>query len=330
MMDRFICAVPFSFPNTNERGVFFVSKNKGRNRARSESLSNFSGQHLLINKHLIRDLIHMAGITSKDTVLDIGAGAGAITIPLASKAAKVLAIENDPAYAEKLSAKIKDAPNAAVKQIDILQLTLPNYPFLVVANIPFSITTPIFGKLLDQPSMLLQRAVLIVEMGAAKRFTADPITNPRILKWRMWYDIRLMRTVPSNNFSPPPRVDAAVVTVSRKNSPLIAPHHHAKFMALAAYGLKNPNAPLLAAFSGIFTPPQMTHVARRLKVDRNQPVCSLDEQQWAELFHAMLQHVEPHRWPKLPKASTMPKAPKAPKAPKVPKVRKRKQDRQRR
>ncbi|MDF2652121.1 MAG: rRNA ((6)-)-methyltransferase [Paenibacillus sp.] len=247
-------------------------------------------------------MIDLAKITPRDTVLDIGAGTGAITLPLAAKAANVLAVENDPAYVRKLSSKLKDPTNVRIKQIDFMQLQLPKEPFCVVANIPYSITTPIFAKLLGRPkTVMLQRAVLLIEKGAARRFTAAPTTDPRILGWKMWYDIRLVRTVSPDHFSPPPRVDSAVVAVSRKVQPTVPPHHYERFFALAAYGLRDPGLPFDRAMAGVYTPPQLARLVKTLKIDRHQPVCRLNEHQWGELFLAMLQHVQPQRWPKLPK-----------------------------
>jgi len=270
-----------------------------KNNARyPRETSNFSGQHLLINKFLINELVNLARINRGDTVIDIGAGTGAITIPVAEKAGTVIAIENDPASIQKLKSKINGEYNVKIKQVDVLRYKLPESPFSVVANIPFSITTPIFEKFLGNPS-LLQRAVFIIEKGAAKRFTSVPITNPLILSWRMWYDIRLVRTVAASNFSPPPSVDSAVVTVIRKENALVPLNLRGKFAAFASQGLRYPHLPFYEAMGKVFTPPQIARLVRELRVDRNQPICSLNEQQWGMLFTAMTRHVEPYRWPKL-------------------------------
>lgn len=279
--------------------VFFVMpKNNSRNH---NETSNFSGQHLLINKLLIKELVNLARIDRGDTVIDIGAGTGAITFPLAEKAGTVIAIENDPASIQKLKSKMNEENNIKIKQIDVLQYALPRSPFCVVANIPFSITSLIFEKFLGDPSLLLQRAVFIIEKGAAKRFTAVPMTNPLILSWRMWYNIRLVRTVPSCNFSPPPSVDSAVVTVIRKKNPVVPLNLRGKFMGFASHGLRYPHLPFYEAMREVFTPPQITKLVKELRIDRNQPIGSLNEQQWGLLFLAMTKHVEPYRWPKPPK-----------------------------
>ncbi|GGA43115.1 ribosomal RNA small subunit methyltransferase A [Kroppenstedtia guangzhouensis] len=267
-------------------------------KQRHKEGANFPGQHLMHNKGLIKELIKISGVNRRDLVLEIGAGTGNLTLPLAEKSKKVLAVENDPVFAEKLQRKIKLDSNIEVIQRNFLQMNLPRVPFSVVANIPYSITTPILGKLFDQPGLPIRRAVLVVEKGAAKRFTADPITNPRILKWRMWFEMKMGRTIPPRNFSPPPRVDSAILILQRKDQPVVALHHHSRFMALATYGLKSPHLSVPLALKGVFTPPQLKHLLRHLKMDRDTPICSLTEDQWGVVFNTMIQVVPPFRWPK--------------------------------
>lgn len=278
-----------------------MSKNRPIHRDASKSSSNFSAQHLLVNKGLIQELIRLANIRPADTVLDIGAGTGAITLPLAEKAANVVAIENDSDFIGKLSQKTGDKTNINIWRADFLQTRLPDIPFSVVANIPYSITTPILKKLLDSPAGSLQRAALIVEKGAAKRFTSYPITDPRILKWRIWFDIRMVRTISPDHFSPRPRVDSAILTICRRASTTVPPKHHLRFMALAVHGLRFPQLPFFQALGEVFSPPQIMKLARSLGIDRNHPICQLTELQWSILFMAMLQHVQPDRWPRIPK-----------------------------
>ncbi|GIP21144.1 rRNA adenine dimethyltransferase family protein [Paenibacillus sp. J22TS3] len=278
-----------------------MTRNRSRNREGSNHFANFPAQHLLIHPGLIHEMIALARIGPKDTALDIGAGTGAITVLLTRVAARVIAVENDPEYIRKLTTKMRDVHNVSIRQADVLKMDMPKQPFIIVANIPYSITTPIFGRLFDHPQLPVQRAVLVIEKGAARRFTADPITDPRILKWRMYYDFRLVRTVSPSYFSPPPRVESAVILVERKRNPLIPYKDHGRFMALASNVLKAPMASFYRAVAGIFTPGQVKHLVRMLKIHRDQPVSSLNERQWGELFMTMLQYVEPHRWPKRPK-----------------------------
>lgn len=263
--------------------------------------TNFPGQHLMHNKRLAKELVGLARIQPDEIVVDIGAGTGVLTLPLAEAAKRVLAVENDPKLAEKLTQKIKQESkaNITIIQRDILQVHLPRTPYCVVANIPYSITTPILGMLLDQPTQPFQRAVFVVEKGAAKRFTTVPITNPRILKWRIWFEIKIGRTIPPDQFSPPPRVDSAVMTVDRIKQPPVSLRHHSRFMALATHALKHPHSPLSTALREVFTAPQINHLAKGLSLNRDTPIGSLREDQWGTVFHTMLQYVDPARWPRL-------------------------------
>ncbi|MFD1394536.1 23S ribosomal RNA methyltransferase Erm [Kroppenstedtia eburnea] len=260
--------------------------------------ANFPGQHLMHNKGLIKELVKISEVNRQDLVLEIGAGTGNLTMPLAEKSKKVLAVENDPVFAERLQRKIESVSNIEVIQQDFLQMNLPRVPFSVVANIPYSITTPILGKLFDRPTVPIRRAVLVMEKGAAKRFTADPITNPRILKWRMWFEMKMGRTIPPHHFSPPPRVDSAILTLWRRDQPMVALRHHSRFMALATFGLKSPQLPVSLALKGVFTPPQLKRLLRSLMMDRDAPICSLTEEQWGLVFHTMMQVVQPFRQPR--------------------------------
>ncbi|MFZ5969339.1 MAG: 23S ribosomal RNA methyltransferase Erm [Bacillota bacterium] len=274
-------------------------QDKGHRKVRKwRSGPNFSGQHLMHNKEIIKEIIKQAQIKSKDTVIDLGAGKGALTFPLAEKAGKVLAVENDPAFAEILRRKAADYSNITIIEKDILKLNLPQTPFYVVANIPYAITTPILEKLLNKPTNALQGAMIMVEKGAAKRFTANPIMDSRILRWRMWFDIELARVVSRDNFSPPPKVDSAVLRIKGKNNPKVSPKQHLQFMGLAENGLKYPQWPICEALKSIFTPPQMNRLMKNIGMDRDTPICLLSEEQWGDVFHTVIQYVEPFRWPK--------------------------------
>nr|WP_257350326.1 23S ribosomal RNA methyltransferase Erm [Pseudalkalibacillus decolorationis] len=260
---------------------------------------NFSGQHLMHNKQILKSIVKQADIKSTDLVMDIGAGKGALTFPLAEKAKKVLAVENDPVFSEILSRKASGFSNIHIIERDFLMVHLPKEPFCVVANVPYAITTPILKKLLNRPDTAFQRAVLTIEKGAAKRFTANTITNPLILRWRMWFNIEITMAISRENFSPPPKVDSALIRIQRKKNPLVEHKYHSKLASLAEYGLKYPHLPIHDVLKGIFTAPQMKQLIKNMRVKRDAPISSLKEHQWGVVFNTMIQYVEPYRWPKM-------------------------------
>ncbi|MFS0646305.1 23S ribosomal RNA methyltransferase Erm [Siminovitchia sp. 179-K 8D1 HS] len=262
---------------------------------------NFSGQHLMHHKKLIHEIVDQAKIGIHDTVLDLGAGKGALTTVLNQKAGKVLAVEYDRKFIEVLKRKVTHNPNTKVIHQDILKLRLPNEPFIVVSNIPYSITTPIMKMLLNKPSSGFQRGVIVMEKGAAIRFTSKYVKDSYVIAWRMWFEIRYVKGISRNSFSPPPKVDSAMITINRKAKPIVPVADYKIFWGLADYVLKKPALSIDTALRGVFTPPQMKHLKRKLGIKSDFPVACLSESQWGIIFETMVKHVPRFRWPKIKK-----------------------------
>ncbi|MEI3607748.1 23S ribosomal RNA methyltransferase Erm [Pseudogracilibacillus sp. SE30717A] len=263
---------------------------------------NFSGQHLMHNKRLIHEIVDQAKISTHDLVLDLGAGRGALTLVLSKKAKNVLAVEYDSKFVEILKQKSCHDPNTKIIHQDILKIHLPKKPFVVVSNIPYSITTPIMKMLLNKPSSGFQRGVIVMEKGAAKRFTSSFVKDSYVLAWRMWFDIRYVKGISRINFFPSPKVDSAMITINRKAKPIVPVTDYLIFWGLANYVLKNPQLSIDFALRGVFTPPQIKHLKRNLRIKNEVPVATLSEQQWGFIFETMVKHVPRFRWPKINKA----------------------------
>lgn len=260
---------------------------------------NFSGQHLLNNKEVIKDIINIARISKGDLVLELGAGKGAITNDLSNRARKVLAVEYDQKFIKKLDQL--ELKNTVIIKQDILKISLPREPFIVVSNIPYAITTPIMKKLLNNPLSNFQRGVLLMEKGAAKRFTSNYVKDPYVIAWRMWFDIQYVKGISRKNFSPPPKVDSAMVKINRKANPIVPYSDYLVFWGLVDYVLKNPQLSLDYALRGAFTVPQIKRLKRNLRLKNEIPVAELTEEQWGILYETMVKHVPKFRWPRIRK-----------------------------
>ncbi|CAM3598634.1 23S ribosomal RNA methyltransferase Erm [Marinicrinis lubricantis] len=269
-----------------------------RRHTHPQQQSQRHGQHFLRDKQIIEEMIKQADIQPADTVIDIGAGAGAITLALAQRAGSVLAVEKDNGLAQTLRKRSASLRNVTVVEKDIMNLRLPRDPYLAVANIPFYMTTSILKLLMNGSGSKLKRAILLIEKGAALGFTSRPITKPSILAWRMWYDLKMIRVVERRHFSPPPKVDAALLLIQKKTPAFLEEHHFHRFLAFAEDVLRYPRMPVYLALSGIFTPPQIKKLCLHAGVDRDFPICKLNEQQWAAVYTTMIQHVPSFRWPK--------------------------------
>lgn len=260
---------------------------------------NFTGQHLIYNKKLINEIVDQAKIGIHDTVLDLGAGKGALTTVLNQKAGKVLAVECDPKFVKILEQKVVQNLNTKVIHQDILKMHLPKEKFIVVSNIPYSITTPIMKMLLNKPSNGFQRGVIVMEKGAAKRFTSKIVKDPYIIVWRMWFDIWYVKEISRRNFSPPPRVDSAMITIMRKARPIVPIADYLTFWGMVDYMLKNPRLSIDLVLRGVFTSPQIKYLKRNIGIKSDFPVMSLSEQQWGIIFETMVKHVPKFSWPKI-------------------------------
>jgi 23S rRNA (adenine-N6)-dimethyltransferase len=233
------------------------------------------GRHFLRSSRLAAELVRAAGIRRDELVLDLGAGAGALTAALARAGARVQAIEVDPELAAALRRRFPD-----VVEGDALRIALPREPFKVVSNLPFDGSTAILRRLLD-PRVPLETADVIVEWGLAEKRTAVwPSTELSVL-WGAWFELTLTRRLPRCVFAPPPSVDAAVMHIARRPEPLVHARDRRGYAAFLARGYRGgPRAVVPWA--------KLKQLEGELGFDRRAQPRDLDARQWAALFgHAV-------------------------------------------
>lgn len=186
------------------------------------------GRHLL-QRRSAADLVRNAGVTRGDLVVDIGAGTGVLTAELAARARRVIAAELDEEYAARLRRLFADDDRVRVVRCDARRFVWPREPFRVVANLPFAHTTEILRHLLDDPRTALMRADVIVGWGfAVKRCSLRPSTA-LTTSWAPWFELTITRRLPPSSFRPSPHTDAAVMAITRRPDPLLAPDEAERF-----------------------------------------------------------------------------------------------------
>lgn len=187
----------------------FSSSARATSPATRRTSPNPSGLHFLRSRTVARELVRAADLTSSSLVLEFGAGSGALTEVLAASGARVLAIERDDVFVRQLQRRFREQPSVRVVAGDLRTVPLPRRPFTVVANLPFSVSTALFRRLLGDGDTALRSAEVLTEWGFAKRVSA---ACPRDLEQAWWaarFDLTVAARVDPGAFAPrrrsPPR-----------------------------------------------------------------------------------------------------------------------------
>jgi 16S rRNA (adenine1518-N6/adenine1519-N6)-dimethyltransferase len=178
------------------------------------------GQHFLLHPHQARRIVAALNLTGEETVVEIGAGLGALTGFLAPAARRVIALERDPELARFLAAELlAETPGVEVICQDVLEFDFPGAcreagrPLAVVGNLPYQITSPLLFTLIrDIPAVA--QAVLMMQQEVGIRLLASPGTKDYgILSVLVQYHFRVTRlfSLSPGNFYPPPQVDSVVL-----------------------------------------------------------------------------------------------------------------------
>lgn len=173
------------------------------------------GQHFLIDPNLLRKIINLADLQPNDYVCEIGPGGGALTRLLCQSAKQVLALEVDPRMVDFLKEEFAGCSNLEIQEHDALRYPFDQLPepAVVVANLPYNISTPIMFRLLEARPKI-RRMVLTVQLEVAKRLTAKPNTKDygvlSVMAQRL-ADVRFGFPVSRKCFRPVPEVDSGVV-----------------------------------------------------------------------------------------------------------------------
>lgn len=205
------------------------------------------GQNFLADPSTARTIITRAGLTPDDVVLEIGAGLGALTIPLAKVVKKVYAVEKDSQLIELLRTELlaNQISNCEITEQNILEmdfdtLAATQKKLTAVGNLPYGISSQILIKLI-QSRGTLDRAVLMFQKELAQRIAAQPGGRQygRITAMlRYCADVRFLADIRASVFYPPPQVDSAVIEITFKPTSIYGPHDEAMLFRVikAAFG----------------------------------------------------------------------------------------------
>ena len=187
------------------------------------------GQNFLIDTHVLEKIIHEAGITKEDCVIEIGPGIGTMTQYLAECAGQVVALEIDSKLIPILEETLSAYDNVTIINEDVLKVDFQKIveeknegrPVKVVANLPYYITTPIIMGLLESHTPL-ESITIMVQKEVAERMQEGPGSKEYgALSLAVQYYARpeIVAQVPPNCFIPRPSVGSVVIRLTRYKQP---------------------------------------------------------------------------------------------------------------
>ena len=179
------------------------------------------GQNFLTDEVLLDEIVESAGVTSDDTVLEIGCGAGALTRALAKKAKRVVGYEIDKTLAPLLSDVLAPFSNVEIVFKDVMKEKVSDIDeklgkYVLVANLPYYITTPIIMRFLENAKNVKAMVIMVqeevAERLASKEGTSDYGAVTVAINLRG--EAEIVKRVPREMFTPAPNVDSAVVKIT--------------------------------------------------------------------------------------------------------------------
>jgi 16S rRNA (adenine1518-N6/adenine1519-N6)-dimethyltransferase len=190
------------------------------------------GQNFLIDTNILKKIVEFANINDNTGAIEIGPGIGALTEQLARTSKKVVAFEIDQRLLPILNDTLSPYPNVKVIHKDVLEADVQEVldqdfqdidDIMVVANLPYYVTTPIIMKLLEE-RLSIRGIVVMLQKEVADRISAKPGTkNYGSLSIAVQYytEAEIVMIVPKTVFVPQPNVDSAVIRLTKRERPAV-------------------------------------------------------------------------------------------------------------
>ena len=248
------------------------------------------GQNFLVEPAGLMKVIHAAELSDSEEVLEIGAGLGSLTYLLAQTCARVTTVEIDRHMLEPLAEALKPFSNVQIVPGDILELdpsTLVSQEnYVVVANIPYYITSAIIRHLLEA-NLKPSRIILTIQQEVAQRILArDGKMSLLSLSVFVFGEPEIVSTIPAGSFFPTPDVDSAVLRIHLHPEPLIPPSKLDLFFKLAHAGFGQKRKTLRNSLSAGLSLPANEVEARLLEagIEPSRRAETLSIAEWARLI----------------------------------------------
>ena len=247
------------------------------------------GQNFLLDETVLQQVVQAARITPQDVVLEIGPGLGSLTRHLAANVHQVVAVEVDSSLIPILKEVVSQFSNVQVVEGDILTLDpvqlVSQAEYLVVANIPYYITSALIRHLLESSSPP-RCLVLTVQQEVARRICAVPGDMSLLaLSVQVYGHPDVIAHIPASAFYPPPKVDSTIIRIDRFPSPVIPSDELEAFFQLIKAGFSQKRKTLRNALAGglHMSPPVVEIMLIHAHIDPMRRAETLSLSEWHDL-----------------------------------------------
>ncbi len=236
-------------------------------------LSKRAGQHQVIEPAVLEHMADYAELSRDDVVLEIGAGAGNLTLLIAERAGSVIAVERDRRLMKVLGERLRGHSNVKLLCGDALHIELPKFN-KVVANLPYGISSDITFRLLEHDFEL---AVLMYQREFAERLVARPGSDEYSrLTVNAYYraSVELLEEVPPVAFFPQPKVTSAIVRLRPRAPPFEVRDEQVFFnvvRALFQHRRQRVRNALYRSFGEVYPGARVSKMERRATIDKRLP-----------------------------------------------------------
>lgn len=255
------------------------------------------GQNFLIEKRHLTHIVTAANLSAQDTVLEIGPGLGALSVLLAQQAQNVVGVDIDCQMIQVLKAEMTPWPNFKPVQLDILKIDpatllqqqistfIPGDPYLVVANLPYYITSAIIRHLLEAAHPP-RRLIITLQKEVAERIVAPP-GNLSVLAISVQFygtpSFNLM--IPASAFYPPPKVDSAVLRIDVYDQPAVTVDEPKRYFQVVKAGFSQKRKQLKNSLAAGLHHPQAKVAAlmQQVGLEPSRRAQTLSLEEWAVL-----------------------------------------------
>jgi 16S rRNA (adenine1518-N6/adenine1519-N6)-dimethyltransferase len=216
------------------------------------------GQNFVVDPNTVRRIARLAGVGPADRVVEIGAGLGSLTLALRETGAAVTAVEVDRGIVPVLRSLVEPG-GVTVVEGDALHLDwaelLGEGPWVLVANLPYNVATPLVVRLLEEVPAIA-RMLVMVQAEVGERLAAPPRSPAYgavsvVVAW--WAKATVVGQVPATVFVPRPKVASALVAIERRPPPPVTPTY-ARFKDVVRAGFGQRRKMLRRSLAGVVDP----------------------------------------------------------------------------